>query len=191
MTPTKLHERLERLANLLRRETRSAGADYGLQPVQWEALHYLSRCNRYSDTPQAVTEYLGSTKGTVSQTLKVLEKKGLISKQVDPDDRRVVHMQLTFAGRGCLCATLPAPVLVQACQVLCGTKLSAFNVGLEGLLKSIQQAHGFKHFGVCKSCRYNQLTNDGFLCGLTTEPLSEMESQQICREHQPAETVEI
>ena len=66
---------LERLAGLLRSESRKLLSEYGLQPVQFEALHYLSNCNRYSDTPMAVTEYLGQTKGSVSQTLKVLEKK--------------------------------------------------------------------------------------------------------------------
>jgi DNA-binding MarR family transcriptional regulator len=57
-----------------------AGAAHGLQPVQLEVLNYLSSCNRYSDTPMAVTEYLGQTKGTVSQTIKTLEKKR-ISKE--------------------------------------------------------------------------------------------------------------
>ena len=71
---------LERLNNLLRMEMRAFGLSYGLLPVQIEALTYLTRCNRYSDTPQAVTEYLGLTKGTVSQSLKVLEQKGFFGK---------------------------------------------------------------------------------------------------------------
>ncbi|MCP4325394.1 MAG: MarR family transcriptional regulator, partial [Alteromonadales bacterium] len=57
---------IERLANLLRQEIRLAGKELGLQPVQQEALYYLSICNKYSDTTLAVTEYLGLTKGTVS-----------------------------------------------------------------------------------------------------------------------------
>ena len=68
---------IERLANVLRQEVRAEGQSLGLQPVQQEALYYLSICNRYSDTTLAVTEYLGLTKGTVSQSLKVLENKTL------------------------------------------------------------------------------------------------------------------
>ena len=64
---------VERLSELLKVDSRQAGVEQGLQPVQVEVLHYLSICNKYSDTPMAVTEYLGLTKGTVSQTLKVLE----------------------------------------------------------------------------------------------------------------------
>jgi DNA-binding MarR family transcriptional regulator len=77
------YDYVERLSELLRIDSRQAGADHGLQPVQLEALHYLSICNRYSDTPAAVTESLGQTKGTVSKTLRVLKRKGLLSKQLD------------------------------------------------------------------------------------------------------------
>ncbi|MFN2812475.1 MarR family winged helix-turn-helix transcriptional regulator, partial [Escherichia coli] len=74
---------------------------------QLSALHYLARCNRYSDTPLGVTEYLGLTKGTVSQSLKVLEGRGLISKLPDARDRRSVHLRLTDAGRALIEAVIP------------------------------------------------------------------------------------
>ena len=38
-------------------------------------LFYLNQANRFSNTPQALTEYLGLTKGTVSQTVLVLESR--------------------------------------------------------------------------------------------------------------------
>ena len=78
MSARDIHSVLERLCNLLRVEARGQGASAGLLPIQLEALHYLAQCNRYSDTPQAVTDFLGQTKGTVSQTLKVLENRGLV-----------------------------------------------------------------------------------------------------------------
>ncbi|NJN47205.1 MAG: winged helix-turn-helix transcriptional regulator, partial [Candidatus Competibacteraceae bacterium] len=52
----------------------------------------------YSDTPAAVTDYLGLTKGTVSQTLLVLQRKSYIDKQPDLADRRVVHLIVTAQG---------------------------------------------------------------------------------------------
>ena len=45
-----------------------------LEPVHLATLRYLCNCNRFSNTASAITEYLGQTKGTISQTLKVLEK---------------------------------------------------------------------------------------------------------------------
>ena len=80
MKTNQIYDYVERLSELLRVDARQKGAEHGLLPVQLEVLHYLSICNQYSDTPMAVTEYLGQTKGTVSQTLKVLENKALLVK---------------------------------------------------------------------------------------------------------------
>lgn len=73
MSAIALYDYLERLTSLMRAWSREQPLVAELQPVQLSALHYLARCNRYSDTPLGVTEYLGLTKGTVSQSLKVLE----------------------------------------------------------------------------------------------------------------------
>ena len=62
---------LERLARIMRAREHEGG----LNPAQWEALRYLSRANRFSDSPGALTRYLGATKGTISQTLMALERK--------------------------------------------------------------------------------------------------------------------
>ena len=60
-----LFDLLERLSSLTRVWFRQHPLLADLQPIQLSALLYLARCNRYSNTPLAVTEYLGLTKGTV------------------------------------------------------------------------------------------------------------------------------
>lgn len=71
----RLIDRIERLA-------RSGVPVHGLNPAQWEALRYLGRANRFSRTPAGLAAYLGSTRGTVSQTLIALEQKGFLARQV-------------------------------------------------------------------------------------------------------------
>ena len=177
---------LERLAGLLRSESRNLLSEYGLQPVQFEALHYLSNCNRYSDTPMAVTEYLGQTKGSVSQTLKVLEKKGLIDKTSDSSDKRVIHMAITVEGRELVAAIQPSPTLQLACDQLNKRDVSTINSSLTTLLTAMQKANDFKSFGQCASCRHNLKLDSGeYFCGLTNEPLSSVDTELICREHEP------
>ena len=44
---------LERLARLMRQR----GHGHGLNPAQWEALRYLQRANRLSNTPGALARY--------------------------------------------------------------------------------------------------------------------------------------
>ena len=175
---------LERLANLLRMEVRTFGLKYGLQPVQIEALTYLIRCNRYSDTPQAVTEYLGLTKGTVSQSLKVLEEKGLLRKQQDADDKRITHLAVTAKGRKLIEQALPAKSLEAALANTNAVQGKKLEETLRSLLHEMQQQHGRKTFAACHTCRFNERHKKGYVCGLTKEPLSERDIQLICREHE-------
>ena len=175
---------LERLASLLRSENRNLLLEYGLQPVQFEALYYLSICNRYSDTPMGVTEYLGQTKGSVSQSLKVLEKKGFIEKVPDEKDKRVAHMKLTKAGRKLVCDIQPSPLMEAVVDTMSAKEVSSINSSLKNLLMSLQHANGSKSFGQCATCLHNiKIDNKNYQCGLTGEPLSENDVQLICREH--------
>lgn len=175
---------IERLANLLRQEARHAGQDMGLQPVQLEALSYLSTCNQYSDTLLAVTEYLGLTKGTVSQSLKVLENKGLIEKVKDAADKRVTHLVVTDKGRKLLWKTSPPTHFSQAVDVMPTNQQAALKVLLKDMLAEYQQQSGRKGFGVCKTCKFNESGEQGFRCGLTKDTLTERDISLICREHE-------
>jgi len=173
---------IERLANLLRQETRAAGQGLGLQPVQQEALYYLSTCNRYSDTTLAVTEYLGLTKGTVSQSLKVLENKSLIIRKKDDNDKRITHLKVTPTGSAFLAETCPPAKFSQAVIALSEKEQSEATVLLTGLLRSYQTSTERTAFGVCKNCQYNHSSADGIVCGLTNEALSIQDTRLICRE---------
>jgi len=188
MNTNQTQQILERLSALLRSESRALLNEYGLQPVQYEALHYLSISNRYSNTAKAVTEFLGQTKGTISQTLKVLEKKGLIAKQMDIADRRISHLKITSAGQALLKHLRPSPIMELTCKQLEVDEFKEINQSLTSLLNQLQAANQFKTFGQCHSCIYNiRVDESQFLCDLTKEPLSKVETGLICREHLPAD----
>ena len=188
MSAGQLHKYIERLSNLLRTESRQLLSGHGLHPVQLEVLHYLSVCNRYSNTAKGVTEYLGQTKGTVSQSIKLLESKGFLTKHVDKADRRVVRLKITTRAKSLLNMTVPAPLFANAAQRIQDHSMNQILTTLIALLRTVQKANGLKSFGVCRSCRYNQKTADGnYLCGLTREVLSANDVQQICREHDDGE----
>lgn len=179
----KLFNIIERLANLLRQEVRAEGQRLGLQPIQQEALYYLSICNRYSDTTLAVTEYLGLTKGTVSQSLKVLENKALIRKEKDKNDLRITHLKVTEAGKQFLVDTCPPEKFTQAVRQLSDDKQAETASLMQDILKNYQQVTGRNAFGLCQNCKFNQKNNDGIMCKLTNEPLTVSDIALICREY--------
>ena len=181
---TQAHDLFERLANLVRADARTICNDHGMRPVQLEAIGFLTQCNRYSDTPQAVTEYLGLTKGTVSQTLKVLEQKGLLSKRTDTNDKRVVHLKPTAKGRRLVERSMPAASLDVGFSELSQSEGQQIADSLNFLLRAVQKANGLKTFAPCHTCKFHQKLKDGYLCGLTQESLTEQDVTLLCREHQ-------
>jgi len=178
------HDLIERLGNLVRADVRAVCNEYGVRPVQLEALGFLTQCNRYSDTPQAVAEYLGLTKGTVSQTLKILEKKGLLRKQSDNRDKRLVHLKPTARGRRLVERAVPAEALTLGIENLSMSESQVAVESLRTLLRSIQKVNCLKSFAPCNTCRFNKKRQGSYFCELTQEPLTEQDIVLLCREHQ-------
>lgn len=181
MSEERLHLLLERASTLMRAEMRTLATERDLKLAQLEALHYLGLCNRYSDTPVALTEYLGATKGTVSQTLLALERKGLVKKEADQSDRRVQHCRLTQEGAELFAETFPSP-LSRSVDKKTERELSQ---ALEDWLRRLQKRRGHQSFGICRSCSHFVPKERGGQCGLTSEALSVDDSTRICREHLP------
>ena len=183
-THTLIYNYLERLNNLLRAEERKISTEYKLQPIQLQMLNYLDMCNRYSNSPAGVTEYFQLTKGTVSQSLKVLEARDYISKQADTEDKRQVHLLVTSTGKALLAKEIPPTVFQETCRQLDASDAEQIKMSLRLLLLSLQRANNLRVFGVCHSCRYHQVEGAGqFRCGLTREVLMEEETGLICREY--------
>ncbi len=172
---------IERMSALIRSEERKKCTELGLQPVHLQVMDYLSRCNRYSDTPAALTNYLGMTRGTVSQTLLLLEKKGYIKKTPDMNDRRMVHLSLLAEGGAILDKARPAELYSQASAIF--NKDSSQENVFVNALTALQKANKSQSFGLCKTCKYFTNVEDGFVCGLTKQQLSQSDSEKICQEH--------
>lgn len=183
MEKTTLFDVVERIAALIRSEERKKCTQYGLQSVHLQVLDYLSRCNKYSDTPAAVTNYLGMTRGTVSQTLLLLEKKGFVKKTTDTSDRRVVHLSLQPEGMAILEKARPRELFAQASGLLKEDKMAHYDETLVSVLTALQKSNNSHTFGLCKTCKYFTLLQEGYLCNLTKEPLSQNDSEKICQEH--------
>ncbi|OKB65143.1 transcriptional regulator [Serratia marcescens] len=177
----RLFDLLERLNSLQRSWLRSHEELESLPPVQLSALYYLARCNHYSNTPMAVAEYLGLTKGTVSQSLKKLELNGMIARTADAKDRRSVRLQLTEKSRSLMDALFPPAYLQQAQEAMQqdGEQLQAL---LTQLLRQLQRQENAALFGECHRCRYHQQRDGQPFCGLTQEPLPLDSVNLICRE---------
>ncbi len=174
-----LIDRLDRLA-------RSGEAVGGLNPAQWEALRFVARANRFSRTPAALAEYLGSTRGTVSQTLIALEQKGYVTREASARDRRSVVLGLTVLGQHML---KDDPILAFAADLATSDPktLDRLVETLRSALRARITRNAGRAFGACYTCRHFRKgcePGKSMLhhCALLDEPLSEADSRAICVE---------
>jgi len=177
---------LERLARVITNEASMSE----LKPSQWEALRFFSQANRFSSTPSGLTAYMCVTKGTVSQTINALERKGLLEKKQGKEDRRAINILLTQQGQDKLNQD-PLQNLFLDLSDISSEKLDLLSSTLETLLtNSIKRRAGIP-FGVCKTCQYferNAHQGKSHLCTLLQVPLSDEDSNLICQEHTKIKT---
>ena len=187
MNTDQIQHYLERLSHILRAEARMNGAELDLQPVHLEVLHYLKQCNHYSNTPQSVTLFLGLTKGTVSQSIKIHESKQLLTKSEDKQDKRIVHLHLTDKAFDLMKVSNPSSFIKGACSSLSLGDQHELITGLHKLVVAGQPYSKINSFGQCKGCGYNQKLKTGeFFCSLTQETLEDRQIQLICKDHKSA-----
>ena len=177
---------LERLARLMR----AASHAEGLNPAQWEALRYLARANRFSNAPGALTRYLGATKGTVSQTVIALARKGFITKAARAGEGRSVALAVIPAGEALLARD---PLLAVAADIAAlGPKTRRrFNRAVAELMAAGLKRGGDPVFGTCPGCRYfrergaEDRADGPHFCMLFEAPLAKAETHRLCASHLP------
>ena len=176
---------IERIGQLIRFEQREIGIHEELHPIHIQVMQYLNKCNRYSDTPLALTHYLGSTKGTISQSLLVLERKHLLKKLADQKDKRMVHLQLTSKAKKLL-KKIDDLVLSKDLMDDYSEEVQAtVNNTLKTVLRDLQLRNNNRSFGQCSTCKFfvKEKANK-YRCGLTQESLRLEETFKICLEHE-------
>jgi DNA-binding MarR family transcriptional regulator len=169
---------LERLARLMRAGEHGGG----LNPAQWEALRYLSRANRFSNSPVALARFLGSTKGTVSQTIKALHRKGYILKAAREGEKRSIALSLTDTGREML-GIDPLAEFSKSIDGLRGKTARRLDKGLSELLAAELARTKQPGFGVCAACRNLRGESGSYHCAFFAAALSDDDAGMICAEH--------
>ena len=82
----------------------------GLSAQRWGLLLRLAMeedRGNHETTPTQLSRSQNVTKNTISALLRGLEDQGLITRELDTDDRRIFRIQLTPAGRELVRSTAP------------------------------------------------------------------------------------
>ncbi|OZE02491.1 MarR family transcriptional regulator [Rhodococcus sp. 05-2255-3B1] len=111
VSPMAVIGRISRAASVLDKRIQVTLAEYGLQAGEFDLIATLRR----TGAPHRLTvgQLLDSamvTSGAITNRLNRLTDKGLIEREIDPTNRRVIIVQLTPAGLDAVDAALPAHV---------------------------------------------------------------------------------
>lgn len=105
--PMRVLSRVSRLARHLDRERAHAFAAHRLESWEFDVLAALRRAgDPYRLTPGQLIRQTMVTSGTMTNRVDRLATRGLVLREVHPDDRRGVLVTLTASGREQVDATL-------------------------------------------------------------------------------------
>lgn len=177
------HTEIRELVDRIARIGQAGEWEGDLNPTQRAALAYLTRANRFSRSPSHVAGYLSATRGTVSQTLKALARKGCVEEVHSALDRRSISYRVT--DKGLAAAALDTDI--GAALARYGDKEAAeLAAALKQLVGRLITVRGGRSFGACRTCRHHRRNPAGLHCDLLKVDLKPHEADQICHEHQAA-----
>lgn len=168
----------EQIARLARLDSAAKWAG-DLNPTQCAAISYLGRANRFSRSPSHLADYLGTTRGTVSQTLKSLLQKGYVSEQRSEADKRVISYELTSRGQSVADDQTPLDLALGA---LTEEEQQLLQHILTRAMRSVLAHNRGQEFGPCRTCIHHRQGTKGAECALLSVALTEQERDQICYE---------
>jgi DNA-binding MarR family transcriptional regulator len=100
VSPMGIIGRVSRISRRLEQRLQDVFSEYHLNAGEFDVLATLRRNGPpFCLTPTELFQSLMVTSGTMTNRIDQLEKKGLVERQRDPDDRRGVLVVLTQSGR--------------------------------------------------------------------------------------------
>ncbi|WP_343565411.1 MarR family winged helix-turn-helix transcriptional regulator [Kiloniella sp. b19] len=168
------------LLNRLDRVASSNEWDDDLNPTQVTILQYLARANRLSRSPSVIADYMGTTRGTISQSLKSLAGKGLVSKVSLSTDQRTTSFELTEKGSR---AAGEYQGFQAALSAIPQERKEEFLTTLREIAGHVFRENKTKLFGICKDCTYLEIRNQKHYCSLMNWDLLPESTEKICHKH--------
>ncbi len=179
----------ELLAHVGRRAAAAGGADSALTPVQWSALRYFGRANRFSRTPSAFASFRATTRGTASATINGLVSAGYLERRHCDGDGRSVHLVPTDAGERLL-ERDPLRSMEVAIGQLGPDQQHSLAAAVPAIVGRMAEADGGPAFGNCHDCCHlaRAAASDAcpYYCNREAGYLSIAELDGLCVHFEPA-----
>jgi len=182
---------LERLSHVFRLLLWEQTKKYNLSPLQTQVLVYIFHQHEDERNITSLSQKLNVTKATLSDAVKSLEGKKLISKKADKEDYRYQFLQLTKKGEDLVKKIEGWSDIVKKkiTEISESKKIDMYDT-LLNLLISFEQDGLLSKHKICFTCRYLKQTTKNnktlYFCHLLNKPLAQSEIRIDCPEHEKA-----
>ncbi len=186
---TRIAQALHKLSLVQKHASWKSAAEAGLSPTQGQILTALVQEGAL--TGSELGARLGVSLPTVSDSVRALADKGLVSKKPDPRHPRATLVDLTGAGRKQAENARTWPdYLASAVTALTPEEQEVFNRGLLKMIHALQESGDIPTQQMCVSCtHFRPHAHRGPLphhCALVDAPMADRHLRMECREHQEA-----
>ena len=176
---------LERISEAFRVLLWNESKENSLSPIQIQILIFIY----FHSTEKCKVGYLADefnmTKATISDSVKILLSKELVTKETDPIDTRSFSLSLTYEGKKIAKkASLFASSIEQPIEKLTQEQKTIMLNGLLKLIYDLNKSGIITIQRMCFTCSNYQLEKGVHYCKLLKSQLAENELRIDCQEHE-------
>lgn len=184
---SKIVASLEKIAQAFRVLLWQESKEFALSPLQVQILIFLLHHSAKKRKVSSLAEEFNMTKATISDTIKTLEQKGLISKALEPQDTRSYVIHLTKKGKDIADKTsfftkeIRTPI-----DELSADDKENLLLSLMDIIRHLNKAGVITIQRMCKTCVHYRPSEDGqkHFCTLLNQDLHVTDLRLDCPEHE-------
>lgn len=174
---------LERVSESFRVALWQESKQNKLSPIQIQILIFLLFHSNEKCKVSYLAKEFNMTKATISDAVKVLLQKKVVSKHTDPQDSRSYEIHLTVEGKAIAqkAATFAQPI-VEPLHSLSAEKKQVLYESLLELIHKLQKADIISIQRMCFSCSFYQKKQKEHYCRFLKKTLAHQELRIDCAE---------
>ncbi len=176
---------LERISEAFRVLLWNESKENSLSPIQIQILIFVYFHSSEKCKVGYLADEFNMTKATISDSVKVLLAKDLVSKEIDPTDTRSYSLSLTTEGiKTAQKASFFASSIEQPLEKLTAEQKTIMLNGLLKLIYELNKSGVITIQRMCFTCSNYQVDKGVHYCKLLKSQLAENELRVDCPEHQ-------
>lgn len=186
-TESKIVASLERIAQAFRVLLWQESKEFSLSPIQVQVLIFLLYHSDEKRKVSYLADEFNMTKATISDTIKTLEQKSLITKEYEPHDTRSYIIHLTRKGEEIAGKTslFTKEIRTPVDQLHPDDKENLL-LSLLNIIRHLNRSEIITIQRMCMTCSYYRSSDEGqkHFCNLLNQNLHVTDLRIDCTEHQ-------